>query len=40
MGYNVHDVLRKAVAYYIRFLKKNQFSSYDLKLSRFKKMKH
>jgi hypothetical protein len=42
MGYNVHDVLKKVVAYYIRkhtqILKSN--FGYDLKLLSFLKTKH
>jgi hypothetical protein len=42
MGYNVHDVLKKFVAYYTRKHKK-KFKSifgYDLKLLSFLKTKH
>jgi len=42
MGYNVHDVLKKFVAYYTRKHKKKIKSifGYDLKLLSFLKIKH
>jgi hypothetical protein len=40
MEYNVHDVLRKVVAYYTKKSKSKSKFGYDLKLLSFLKMKH